>query len=60
MKKISQRKYSLVKKNLAACIVDGMHYHQNLDWIDEIKTFTMVMNIKKPFAIVIQSSSKAT
>ena len=35
--KVSQRKYSLVKKNLAACIVDGIHYHQNLDWIDEMK-----------------------
>ena len=50
--KVSQRKYSLVKKNLAACIVDGIHYHQNLDWIDEINIY-QGHEFEKPFAIVI-------
>ena len=54
-----QRKYSLFKKNLAACIVNGTH---------TIKTWTVLMKwntykedeYEKPFAIVIINCSKAT
>ena len=54
-----QRKYSLLKKNLAACIVNGTH---------TIKTWTVFIKLntykeheyEKPFAIVIIYCSKAT
>ena len=54
-----QRKYSLFKKNLAACIVNGTH---------TIKTWTVLIKLntykeheyEKPSAIVIINCSKAT
>ena len=53
-----QRKYSLFKKNLAACIVNGTYTIKTWTVLMN-ETLTRGMNLKKPFAIVIINCSKA-